>query len=64
MDRDTLRNYLISLSQYLPDLVSGWGLITYSIFAYVASYFCLRCLGVYTDRNFDIEKAFKEQIIQ
>jgi uncharacterized BrkB/YihY/UPF0761 family membrane protein len=63
MVRETIRQILIDGSEYLPSIGSIWGLLLYAFITYFISLCCMRCLGAYTDENFNIEKAIKEQIL-
>lgn len=63
MERETIRNILVGIGEYFPSITSIWGLLLYTLITYCISVCCMRCMGAYTEDSFNIERAFKEQVL-
>ena len=48
----------------MPSVASVWGLIFYSILAYIFSFTMSRLTGEFVARNIDVEEAVKRRIAE
>ncbi len=49
--------------EHLPNITSIWGFLLYGIFLYFVTLCCTACIGNFVNRNVDLEKAMKQQIV-
>jgi hypothetical protein len=58
-----IKDIMVSASEYLPEINSIGGLFFYAITAYFLSLCCMYFITKFGDKEFDLKRAMKEQVI-